>query len=298
MSSIAFLGTGLLGSAFVEAALGRGDTVTVWNRTRSKAAALVPFGAIVADTPADAVRGAKRIHLVLSDDAVVDAVIKDITPALGADAIIIDHTTTQPALTAERASRLAAAGIRYLHCPVFIGPAAARQALGTILVAGPRSLYESVQPALAAQAAKVEYVGERADLAAVYKLAGNAFIIGIVGLVADTLTMAKAVDVEPKAILEVLRMFNPAAIITGRGKAIAERNYAPSFELVMARKDVRLMLETAGEETLCMLPGLAERIDALLAEGHAADDLAVLGRDAVKGERGAASPRWVNGERG
>ncbi|MFN9088117.1 MAG: NAD(P)-binding domain-containing protein, partial [Gemmatimonadaceae bacterium] len=75
MAHIAYLGTGLLGSGFVEAALQRGDSVTVWNRTREKAAALIPFGALVADTPADAVRGAERVHLVLKDDAVVEEVI-------------------------------------------------------------------------------------------------------------------------------------------------------------------------------------------------------------------------------
>ena len=57
MSAIAFLGTGLLGSGFVEAAAARGDTVTVWNRTTEKARALEAFGVRVADTPADAVRG-------------------------------------------------------------------------------------------------------------------------------------------------------------------------------------------------------------------------------------------------
>ena len=82
MANIAYLGTGLLGSGFVEAALGRGDSVTVWNRTRSKAEALVPFGAKVADTPADAVRGAERVHLVLKDDAVVEAVISELRPGL------------------------------------------------------------------------------------------------------------------------------------------------------------------------------------------------------------------------
>lgn len=281
MPSIAYLGTGLLGSAFVEAALGRGESVTVWNRTRSKAEALAAFGARVADSPAAAVRDAARVHLVLPDDAVVDAVIDELRPGLAADAIIIDHSTTLPTLTARRATRLAGEGVRYLHCPVFIGPSAARQGQGTILVAGARALFEAVEPALSRQAAKVQYVGERADLAAVYKLAGNAFIIGIVGLVADTLTMAKEADVAAAEILGVLEFFNPAAIIGGRGKAIAERNYAPGFELVMARKDLRLMLETAGDGVLAMLPTLAERMDQLLDEGHAADDLAILGRDAV-----------------
>jgi 3-hydroxyisobutyrate dehydrogenase-like beta-hydroxyacid dehydrogenase len=170
MTTIAFLGTGLLGSGFVEAACQRGDTVTVWNRTIDKARALQSFGAIVADTPAEAVRGATRVHLVLKDDAVVEDVIAQLRPGLSPDAIIVDHTTTQPALTAERATRLSADGVHYLHCPVFIGPAAARQSQGIIIASGPTALYESVKDALAAMAVRVEYFGERPDLAAAYKL--------------------------------------------------------------------------------------------------------------------------------
>ena len=144
MTNIAFLGTGLLGSALAQAAAQRGDRVTVWNRTPEKAQALSAFGAIVAATPADAVRGAERVHLVLKDDAVVEDVIAALRPGLSPDAIIVDHTTTQPALTAERATRLNAEGVQYLHCPVFIGPAAARKGEGAILAAGPLALFEQV----------------------------------------------------------------------------------------------------------------------------------------------------------
>ena len=81
MTHIASLGTGLLGSAFVEAALKRGDDVTVWNRTTHKARALEAFGARVADSPAGAARDVARVHLVLSDDAVVEEVIAALRPA-------------------------------------------------------------------------------------------------------------------------------------------------------------------------------------------------------------------------
>src|SRR5688572_19555023 len=141
MPNIAYLGTGLLGSAFVEAALARGDQVTVWNRTAAKAEALRSFGAVVATNPAEAVRSAVRVHLVLRDDDSVDEVIAQCQSGLSPDAIILDHTTTLPVRTAERSARLQAAGIRYLHCPVFVGPAAARQAGGIILAAGPRALF-------------------------------------------------------------------------------------------------------------------------------------------------------------
>lgn len=282
MSRIAYLGTGLLGSGFVEAALARGDQVTVWNRTIAKAEALVAFGAVVAATPADAVRGVERVHLVLPDDAIVESVIDALRPGLDRSAIIIDHSTTLPEKTAERSRRLNAEGVPYLHCPVFIGPAAARQGTGTIMVSGPQGLYDAVAPALAAQATKVDYFGERPDLAAVYKLCGNALILGITALMADTYTVARGGDVAPTdVLLKLLEYFNAANIVAGRGKSMAEAKYAPGFELTMARKDVQLMLETAGDAPLTSLPGIAARMDVLIAQGFGQEDLAALGRDAI-----------------
>ena len=150
MARIAFLGTGLLGGAFAQAAAQRGDTVTAWNRSADKVAALAPFGVKAAATAADAVRGAVRVHIVLKDDAVVDAVIAAALPGLEPGAVLLDHTTTLPVLTAARSARLAAQGVAYLHCPVFMGPAAARNAQGSMMVAGPKALFDRVQAALAA----------------------------------------------------------------------------------------------------------------------------------------------------
>lgn len=281
MTRIAFLGTGLLGSAFVEAAVKRGDQVTVWNRTADKARALEPLGVRVAATPADAVRDALRVHLVLKDDAVVDDVVAALRPGLRNDAVILDHTTTQPALTAERSARLNAEGVRYLHCPVFIGPAAARESQGTILASGPQSAFDIVKGDLARMATRVEYFGDRPDLAAVYKLCGNAFIIGINALVADVFSVAAGSGVAPAETLRILELFNPSAVIAGRGRNMLAGDYAPSFELAMARKDVRLMLEAAGSLPLAALPGIAARMDDLIAEGHGAEDLAAMGVDAT-----------------
>lgn len=281
MPSIAFLGTGLLGSAFVEAALGRGDHVTVWNRTPDKARALERFGAAVAPTPADAVRGAERVHLVLKDDGVVEAVVAALRPGLAPDAVIVDHTTTQPARTAERAARLNAEGVRYLHCPVFIGPPAARAGQGTILASGPRALFDAVEPALARMAARVAYLGERADLAATYKLCGNAVIVGLSAVIADVFAVAAGAEVAAPDALRVFEYLDLGAIVNGRGRTMAAGNFAPNFELAMARKDVALMTETAAGRPLAALPAVAARMDALIAGGRGGDDLAVLARDAV-----------------
>ncbi len=282
MSNIAFLGTGLLGAAFAEAAAGRGDTVTAWNRSSDKVLALRQFGVIAAATPAQAVRGAARIHLILKDDAVVDEVLAAAHAGLAPDAVIIDHTTTLPALTAARAARLAAQGVKYLHCPVFMGPAAARTAKGSMMVAGPQALFDSVKADLARMTARLEYFGERTDLAAVKKLFGNAMIIGISALMADVLTMAQASEVSGEEAVKLFGLIDLNSTIAIRGANMAKGNFAPTFELTMARKDVRLMLETAGDRPMAVLPLVAQRMDQLIAAGHGAQDASVLGIDAVR----------------
>jgi len=281
MANIAFLGTGLLGSAFAEAAAKRGDTVTAWNRSPDKALALASFGIKVAATPAEAVRGAARVHLVLKDDAVVDDVVSAARPGLSADAIVVDHSTTLPRLTAERAARLRAQGIRYLHCPVFMGPPAARNAQGLMLATGPKALFDSVEPELARMTGRLEYMGERPDLAAVNKLLGNAMLIGLWAVMADVLTLAEACGVDAGDAIRLLGNLDLNAAVSRRGASMAKRDFTPTFELAMARKDVRLMLETSGNRPMAALPAVAARMDQLIAAGYGADDASVLAIDAV-----------------
>jgi 3-hydroxyisobutyrate dehydrogenase-like beta-hydroxyacid dehydrogenase len=146
-----------------------------------------------------------------------------------------------------------------------------------------------VESDLTKMAARVEYFGERPDLAAVFKLCGNALIVGINALVADVLAVAAESRVASTDALRVVEFFSPSAVIAGRGKKMVSGDYTPSFRLGMARKDVRLMLETAGTLPLAVLPRIAERIDVLLAQGHAKDDLAAIGKDSVR--RQATEPR-------
>ena len=282
MAHIAFLGTGLLGSAFAEAAVRRGDTVTAWNRSPEKVLALAQFGVEAAPTPAAAVRGAARVHLVLKDDSVVEEVIAAARSGLSADAILIDHTTTLPRLTAERAERLQAQGVKYLHCPVFMGPPAARNAQGLMMAAGPRALFESVKADLAGMTGRLDYLGERTDLAAVDKLLGNAMIIGAWAVMADVLTLAKARGVDGKDAVGLLGAIDMNAMVARRGTTMAAGDFTPNFELAMARKDVQLMLEASGALPMAVLPAIAERMDRLIAAGHGAKDAGVLAIDALR----------------
>lgn len=210
----------------------------------------------------------------------VESVIAAFRSALAADAMIVDHTTTQPALTAPRAKRLASEGIRYLHCPVFVGPAGAREAKGTMLVSGPESVFTPVERALARMVERLTYLGERPDLAAVHKLCGNAAWVALTGLAADVLAIAREAGVDPREALRVADSLSQPGTIVNQGQRMMEGMPVPAFELAMARKDVRLMQETAGPRPLPVLQGVAERVDALIADGFGEEDLTVIGRAA------------------
>lgn len=281
-AKVAFLGTGWLGSAMVEGMLRRGDAVTVWNRSDAKARALEPLGARVAVTPAAAVAGAGRVHMTFSDDAVVDRIIGDLLPALPPGAIVVDHTTTSPAGTIARYARMQGAGATFLHAPVFMSPQMARDSVGLILASSPRPVFDAVRDALQAMTGEAWYLGDDPGRAAAYKLFGNSMIFAITAGVADVLAMAKGLGIAPRDALEVFSKFQPGGAIKARGDKMARGDFSASFELTMARKDLRLMLEAAGAQPTTVLPALASRMDDAIAKGHGSDDLGVIAVEAVR----------------
>jgi 3-hydroxyisobutyrate dehydrogenase-like beta-hydroxyacid dehydrogenase len=282
MASVAFLGTGLLGGAMVEGMLRRGDQVTVWNRTESKARALEAFGAKVAATPGDAVAGADRVHMTLPDDEVVEQIVAAFTPRLAPNAIVIDHTTASPRGTKDRVARLNAAGVKYLHAPVFMSPQMARDSVGIILASGPGAVYDAVLDTLEAMTGEVWYLGERGDLAAAYKIFGNSMLFVIAAGVTDVFAMAKGLGISASDALTVFSKFQPGGLIKARGEKMARGDFSATFELAMARKDMRLMLEAGSGQPMTVLPSIAKAMDAAIANGHGKDDLGSIAAEVVK----------------
>lgn len=286
MARIALLGTGLLGSGMVRRFLKSGTQVTVWNRTESKARALEADGASVAASPQAAVAGAERVHFVLPDDSIVNGILEEVGGALSRDAIIVDHTTTLPAATKVRAEALRGRGVRYVHAPVFMSPQMAADGVGLMLVSAPQAEFDAVRPALEGMTGEVWYLGERPDLAAAYKLFGNCMLFAISGGLADVIAMARANAIDPMEALSVFGKFPAGNIIQGRGPRMARGEFTPpSFAVGMARKDVRLMVEAAMGQPLMALPGVAKRMDEVIAAGGADLDLSALAGD-EKGARG------------
>jgi len=282
MASKAFLGTGLLGGAMVEGMLRRGDAVTVWNRTEAKARALETWGATVAATPADAAAGADHVHMTLPDDEVVDQIVAAVTPRLRPGATVIDHSTVSPRGTKARVTRLTTAGVKFLHAPVFMSPQMAKDAIGIMMVSGPTAVFEAARGDLEKMTGDVWYLGEQGDLAASYKIFGNSMLFVIAAGVTDIFAMAKGLGMAPADALAVFSKFQPGGLIKARGEKMARADFNASFELTMARKDMRLMLEAAAGQPMTVLPGIARAMDEAIAKGHGHEDLGAIAAEVVK----------------
>jgi len=121
------------------------------------------------------------------------------------------------------------------------------------------------------------HVGDDHGRAAAMKLCGNAMIIAITAGMADALAIGRAGGLAGADVLEVMTRLKPGGAIEVRGKKMAAGDFAASFELTMARKDLGLMIEAVAGAPLAAIAAIADRADALIAAGHGADDLGVLG---------------------
>ncbi len=274
----AIIGTGMIGTGIGLAALEREDAVTAYNRTLARTQTLADAGATIAHTIPEAVAKAQFVHLALTADDAVDAVLAQMLGHLREDAIVIDHSTTLPERTRTRAADLAAKGIRFLHAPVFMSPVAAKNATGIIMVSGPKGLYNEATDALGRMTGHVWYIGEDPGAAATLKLCGNAMILAMMGGLADGHSIASENGLKPSDVTKLFKIFNPANTLAGRGERMADGDYKTQWSLKMARKDLGLMVKAAGDRPLAVLPGLGERMDTLIGDGQGERDLAVIGR--------------------
>ncbi len=277
----AFIGMGLLGSNFVKAMLQRGEKVRVWNRTPAKAQKLESFGAEVFKEVRDAVADADILHVTLRDDASVDEVLAEASKSFKPGAIIVDHTTTSVNGAIRRTKDWSTKGFTYQHAPVLMGPKNALEGTGFMLVSGDQPVIKKLDPELSKMTGKVLNFGADAGKAAGMKLIANLFLLVFTSGISDALNLARSLNIPTEDLQTLFSSWDPGSI-TGRLNKITEGRFQPpSWELTMARKDARLMMEEAGHNgnRLEIISAIAAEMDRWIDEGHAHDDWTIFAAD-------------------
>jgi 3-hydroxyisobutyrate dehydrogenase len=240
---IAWLGTGIMGAPMARHIAQAGNDVVAWNRTREKAEAIE--GVSVAGSPAEAADGAEVVVTMLSDGDAVEEVWGQAAGSVGADAIWWQCSTVGLEATA---GLRAASHVAYVDAPVLGTKQPAEEGKLTVLASGPPDALDALAPLFDAVAAKVVRLGEAGEGTRA-KLVMNHWVLALTTATAETIGLARALDVDPKLFLEGIAggpldsgyaQLKGAAILEGRtGEA--------SFPLYLAHKDARLVVEAARE---------------------------------------------------
>lgn len=281
MSHLALLGCGLMGQPMARRLLQAGHTLTVWNRTRSKAEALVADGARVADTPAAAVAGAAAVITMLDNGEVVRQVVFEpwgppggpvAAEAMATGSLFIDMSSILPAQAQDHAQRLSARGVRALDAPVSGGTLGAEAGTLAIMVGGESADVDAATPLLSAMGRPV-HVGP-AGSGQLAKLA-NQMIVGItIGAVAEALLLAERGGADPAKVRQALRGgFAESRILEVHGQRMVEGDFAKRGSLAIQLKDLRNALHTAGE--LAFDAPITQALEGLYADAasHGMADL-------------------------
>jgi 3-hydroxyisobutyrate dehydrogenase len=275
--SVAVLGTGIMGSAMARNLVSAGLRTTIWDRSATATAPLSDAGALVAASPAEAVRDAQVVITMLPTADVVTSVIFEsgVANALAHDAVWAQMGTIGLAETTGIGSRLGELrpDIMFVDAPVSgsKGPAEAGQLL--ILASGPPAAAAAVDPVFSAIGRKTVWLGE-AGQGSRMKLAVNAYMSILIEGVAEALELAGQLGIDDAKLAEAIEGGPLDAPIADAKLHKMERgDFAPEFPLEWALKDVDLAISAAGDDELPLLAALSRQWHAAVDAGHGRDDV-------------------------
>jgi len=282
-TTVAVLGTGIMGAAMARNLISAGMEVRAWNRSRGKAAPLEKDGAKVANDPADAARDANFLLTMLSDtDAVEEAVRGGALPALAEEGVWLQMSTVGE-VGNERLLRLAADhGVAYVDAPVLGTKQPAEQGQLIVLASGPEEVREQSEQVFGAVGSKTVWLGNAGEGTRL-KLVVNNWIVGLLGVLAETVAFAEAIGVDPAKFLETIEggpLGLPYAQI--KGSMMVEEDFPTSFSANLARKDAGLVLDSARAHDLHMriTEAVTARFNEAIQAGHGEEDMAAVYRTA------------------
>jgi 3-hydroxyisobutyrate dehydrogenase-like beta-hydroxyacid dehydrogenase len=276
--NIAFIGLGNMGSAMATNLLKAGHTLSVYNRTRTRADALKPLGARVASTPCEAAAGAEIAITMLADDHALESVVfgkGNILDSLPPNAIHVSMSTISVALSRRLAAAHAERKQHYISAPVFGRPEAAAAAKLFIVAAGPAAQIERCRPLFDAMGQKTFIAGDDASGANLMKLAGNFLITAVIEGLAESFALVRKAGLDANMFHEVLTnsLFN-APIYKTYGALINSQKFEPAgFKLPLGLKDNRLLLAAAEDAAVPMPMASLVRDRFLAALGQGMGEL-------------------------
>ena len=276
-----FVGLGVMGSEMVSRLLGKGHSVTGYNRTRAKADRLMQAGMKWAESPRGVVESSDLIFSMVTNSKALEAIVEGpegILAGLTPGKIYVDISTVSPEYSREVAAKVRAKGADMLDAPVSGSVITLQEGKLSVMVGGRKETFENVKPVLQDIGPKVTYVGDN-GLALVLKIAANLSLAVQMLAFSEGVLLAEKSGIPREIAVEVLTNSAVASpMVKYRGPFVIKLPDEAWFNVNMMQKDMLLALDL-GRKLDVPMPTTAlsnEFLTAARGMGLAKDDFAVV----------------------
>jgi 3-hydroxyisobutyrate dehydrogenase-like beta-hydroxyacid dehydrogenase len=246
MANLGFVGLGVMGSQMVSRLLGKGHTVTGYNRTRAKAQWLIDKGMKWADTPRAAAAGTEVTFAMVTNAAAIAAVTDGpdgIIDGLSAGKYFVDMSTVSPEVSRATALKVRAKGADMVDAPVSGSVITLQEGKLSVMVGGRTETFDRLKPLLLDIGPKVTHVGDN-GLALAMKIAVNLSLAVQMMAFSEGVLLAEKSGIRREVAVDVLTHSAVASpMIQYRGPFVLEQPEEAWFDCNMMQKDMLLAME-------------------------------------------------------
>ena len=280
MARIAFLGLGIMGAGMAQNLAKAGHAVTAWNRTRGNIPGVLE-GVTVAGSIAEAADGAEFALIAVTGPEAQRAVIAapdGLAAHAPAGCLVIDSTSSDPALAHEFAALLAARGAEYADAPVFGSRDEAAGGTLDWLFGGTGALFARAEPVLRAMSKTVTHIGPLGTASAM-KLAGNLMVAAQFVSLAEGLAIARRAGVPDSVIPTVLDAVDfGSGLLRGNARSALAGDWTPFFYAKHMLKDACLVQDLARAMGVPVsgVPAAVAALTATVNAGHGDENVSAV----------------------
>jgi 3-hydroxyisobutyrate dehydrogenase len=248
LKKIGFIGLGVMGLPMCKNLLKAGYSVTVWNRTASKMEEPVSLGALAAGSPKEVAQKSDVVIIMVGDSPDVEDVVlgpSGIIEGARPGLVVVDMSSISPMATRRIAEALERKGVKMLDAPVSGGDIGAREATLSIMVGGPRDVYEECIPIFKTLGKQITYMGETGAGQAA-KLCNQIVCALHIQAVCEGLMLGAKLGLDLDRLLQVLTAgYANSRILSHLGPKMISRDFEPGFKMRHQLKDIKNALNVA-----------------------------------------------------
>lgn len=282
MTSIAFIGPGIMGAPMIKNLVSSGHNVRAFGRSQTSRNRITAAGAIPASSPRAAAAAADVVITMLPDTPDVERVVVSgadpLIDALTPDQTYIDMSTIRPDVTRKINAALAERGVGMLDAPVSGGEAGAIEGTLSIMVGGSARVLDPVRPVLACMGSTITHVGP-AGAGQLTKAANQLVVAANIQAAAEAVVLLESAGADVAAALDAIGGGLGGSTVLDRKRAAFLRDaFDPGFRIELHHKDLRIVRDTADATEIGLpLTGTVSQVMlAAMAKGYGQLDHSAL----------------------